>query len=313
MKTSLLAFFLFLPGTIILGQKSADLKLNLQKNTVYRFKSASDQTISQTVNGVQQNSIVKSSSIVSLKMIDATPEFIIAEIHFDTINTNSNAMGVNSIFSSAREGDIKSSDMSEVMSCIFNRLSKNGIFAKMVYTGKVIEIVNYKMLSDIMLKDTNLITGQMAPIIKTQIKNMVGDEALKTMVESFTNYLPARRIGTGEKWTVSLSLNSGGMSFDVLTNYTLDGIQSDKADVTAEANIKASENADPMEYGGARITYGNISGLSRFDMFVDIRTGLILESKGKSHITGNLDVSAQGMNMQIPMEITGESRIVALP
>jgi hypothetical protein len=64
--------------------------------------------------------------------------------------------------------------------------------------------------------------------------------------------------------------------------------------------------------GGARITYDDLKGLSKSNMVIDIRTGLIIENKAKSHIAGNLSVSAPGMSMQIPMDITTGSTISAL-
>jgi hypothetical protein len=313
MRTNVLSIVFILFVNSLVAQNKADLKLNLEKNVTHRFKSSSEQSISQTINGVQQNTTVKTSSALSLKVVDVSPDFIIAELRFDTLVTSTNAMGVNNNYNSASEGDIKSANMSDVMSCILNRLSKNGIYAKMNYTGKVLEIVNSKMLSDIILKDTSSITGPMASTMKTQIKNMVSDDALKTMVETFTAFLPGKQVGNGDKWEITQTMNSGGMSLDIITNYTLNGKKENSASISAESNIKASQNAAPMQYGGAKITYGEITGLSKSNMVVDTRTGLLIESSGKSHISGNLNVTAQGMNMQIPMEIQVETNIVALP
>jgi hypothetical protein len=47
-------------------------------------------------------------------------------------------------------------------------------------------------------------------------------------------------------------------------------------------------------------------------MVIDIRTGLIVEDNAKTHITGNLGISAPGFSMQMPMDINGESKVIAL-
>jgi predicted RecA/RadA family phage recombinase len=146
-----------------------------------------------------------------------------------------------------------------------------------------------------------------------QIRNMVSDKSLMAMVESFTHNLPGRQVTVGEKWDVSSTSSPGGMSLDITTNYVLNNIKGNAADITAESNIKASENASPLEYSGARITYGDLKGISKSNLILDVNTGLLLESKAKTHITGNLDVSAQGMELQIPMEINSESVLMALP
>jgi hypothetical protein len=297
-----------------MAQNGVILKLNLEKNKVYRFSSASEQTVSQTINGNQQTTETKSNNTVSIKMVDATADFMIAEVRFDSIVYNNNAMGKTTIVSSISEANIKSSEASDVLSSIMNRLSKNALYIKLDFTGKVLEIVNSKMLSDVIMKDTSSITltGPMASGIKTQIKNMVSDNALKTMIEVFTYNLPGKQVNKGENWNITLNTNSGGMSLNIITNYHLNGVNGNTADITAESNIKAAQNAAPMEAGGTKITYDDLNGLSKSSIVIDVRTGLVVENKAKTHITGNLGITGPGYSMQMPMDISGESKVIAL-
>jgi hypothetical protein len=296
------------------GQSAVNLKLNPEKNKVYRFNSASNQTIIQIVNGNQQTVESKTDYTVSLKMIDATSDFMVTEVHIDTMKTVTNSMGRSSVMTSAKEGDIKSAETSDIVSCILNRLTKNPLYVKMDFSGKPVEIVNLKMLSDVILKDTGsmTITGPLAASIKKQVADLISDKTLKNLVGTFTSNLPGRQVAPGESWNRSESTNSGGMALDITTSYHLDGVKDNSAAVTAEAEIKAAANADPIMSGGAKITYDDLKGLSKFTMTVDILTGLILEEKAKTHIAGNLSVSAPGVSMQIPMEISGESKVTAL-
>jgi hypothetical protein len=298
----------------IVAQNTANLKMNLEKNKVYRLKSVSEQAITQTVNGVQQATDSNVDYTLSLKMIDATSDFMITEVHFDTLITNTNTMGKMVIISSVNEGDIKSAEIADVMSCIMNRLSKNALYVKMDFAGRPIEIVNSKMLSDLIMKDTSSITlaGPTAAAVKKQIINMVSDNSLKTMIEMFTWCLPGKQVSTGDNWNVTQQTSSGGMMLDIITTYHLVGLNGNNADITAESNIKASENAVPIESGGAKVTYDNLKGLSKSTMVIDIRTGLTVENKAKTHITGNLGISAPGFSMQMPMDINGESKVIAL-
>jgi hypothetical protein len=298
----------------MMAQNNVSLKMNLEKNKVYRFKSVSNQTITQTVNGNQQTVDTKVDYALSLKMIDVTPDFMVTEIHFDTLITNTNSMGKVTSISSANEGDIKSTEMADVMSCIMNRLSKNPLYVKMDYTGNPLEIVNLKMLAGVIMKDTSSIAlnEQVAAAIKKQIANVVSENTLKTMVGMFTYFLPGKEVSTGENWNVNIQTNSGGMALDILTKYHLDGVSGNFANISAESNIKATENAEPIHQGGATITYNDISGMSKSSLVIDTRTGLVVEEKGKSHIIGNLGVSAPGVSMQIPMDINGESSVTGL-
>ena len=314
MKKILLSSVAVLFCISLIAQNSVNLKMNLEKNKVYRFSSVSEQTIIQTVNGNQQTIESKTNYAVSLKMVDATADFMITEVHFDTLITNTNSMGKMVNISSVNEGDIKSTETADVMSYIMNQMSKNALYIKMDFAGKVLEIVNSKMLSDVIMKDTSSITltGPVGSGIKSQIKNLISDNSLKTMVEMFTHYLPGKQISKGDNWNVTVNTNSGGMKLDIITDYNLDGLNGNAANITAESNIKAAENAAPMLSGGAKITYDDIKGLSKSSMIIDIRTGLIVEDRSKTHIAGNLGVSGPGYSMQIPMDINGESKVIAL-
>ena len=314
MKKILLSGSIVLLSISVLGQGNTDLRLNLEKNKLYTLKSVSEQTVNQTINGNTQSVDTRVDYTLSIKMIDLTPEFMITEVHLDTIATKSNSMGKILNFSSANEGNLKSSETADVLSCIMNRLSKNALYVKMDFTGKPVEIVNLKMLSDLVLKDTSTITlnGMMKDAIRKQIENVVSDDNLKTMIGMFTWRLPGKQVATGDSWKLSEQMNSGGMMLSIGTTYHLDGLKGDMANLTAESEIKAADNAVPIKSAGATVTYDNLKGLSKSTMVLDIRTGLAVEENSKSHISGTLGISAAGMNMQMPMDINGETKIKAI-
>lgn len=314
MKRILLLTAVILTGFTVMAQNSTALKLNPEKNKVYRLKSVSEQTVSQTVNGNLQNVESKTEYSMSLKVVDVTPELIVAEVRFDTIITKTNTMGKLSTISSVVEGDIKSSETSDIMSYIMNRLSKTALYVKMDFTGKPVEIINSKMVSDMVLKDTVLITlsGPVGAALKTQVAATVSDESLKTMIGTFTWSLPGRQVAVGDKWNVTQEMNAGGMNLAILNTYRLDAIDGNQAKVTAESQFRAADNAAPIKSGGATVTYGNLKGVGKSVMVIDINTGLIAEDNVKTRISGNLDVSAPGFSMQIPLDINGESKVRAL-
>jgi hypothetical protein len=314
MKKILLSATALLFVITVTAQENASLRMNLEKNKVYRLKSVSEQTVKQTVNGTEQNVESKVVYTLSLKMIDMTPDIMVAEVHFDTLITNTNTMGKTVNISSTVEGNLKSSETGDIMSNIMNRLSKNAIYVKMDFTGKPVEIVNAKMLSDIILKDTASITltEPTASAMKKQIAGTISDNTLKTMIGSFTWHLPGKQVSVGEEWKITDQVNSGGMLLAITTTHHLDGINGDYANITVESSIKAAENAAPIQSGGATVTYDNLAGMSKSNLVVNIRTGLVVLDKAKTRISGNLSISAPGFSMQMPMDINGETTVTAL-
>ncbi len=298
----------------IMAQYPASLKLNLEKNKVYRLKSVSTQTVTQTMNGVQQTTESKVNYTMSIKMIDLTADYMITEVRFDTLITYTNTMGKTVSYSSVDEGDIKSAETADVLSYIMNRLSKNALYVKMDFAGRPFEIVNLKMLTDMVLKDTSSITltGPTADAVKKQIVNTVSDSELKTMMEMFTWYLPARQVAPGDSWDILQQVSSGGLMLEIATTYKMDRIEGTRGTITAESIIRTAANAVPIQSGGATVTYDGIKGLTRSSMVVDLLTGLKVEDIGKTHITGNLGISGPGFSMVMPMDINGESTIIAI-
>ena len=64
--------------------------------------------------------------------------------------------------------------------------------------------------------------------------------------------------------------------------------------------------------GGAKITYDDLKGLSKSTIVIDATTGLTIENTAKTHIAGNLGISMPGMSMQMPMDINGTSKVIAI-
>ena len=311
MKNILFAGIALLLAISLQAQTGVTLKMNLEKNKVYQLSSVADQTVTQTINGAQQTTESHVSYTVSLKMVDATPEFMITEVRFDTITTNTNTMGKLSSMSSANEGDLKSSEVADVVSSVMNRLSKNAIYTKMDYSGKPLEILNARLLSEMILRDTSAITlaGPTGDAVKKQIADMIGAEELKTMIGMFTYNLPGREVSPGDTWSTSQTTNSGGMTLEISTTFRLTGTEGDFAVITSESAIKAADNAAPIQSGGATVTYGDLKGLSRTTMKVSVLTGLLSESTGKTRLSGNLGISGPGFSMQMPMDINGETTV----
>ncbi len=313
MKKALFIALIGLATFSAMAQDVVDLKLNPEKNKTYRFRSFSSQNVSQTVNGVTQASAVTSKSVSSLKVMDMKPEFFVAEIRFDSMVTNTNSMGKPMTFSSTNPGNMASDNMADVMSCIMNRLSANPLYAKISYTGKVIELVNFKMVSGILLKDTAKITGATAAMLKTQVAGYGDPKTLISMIEAITGELPGKPVGKNDTWNASSNINSGGMALEIANTYELAQVTESAVTVNAESDIHPALNAAPMNYGPATVNYQNLRGSGKTVIELDRRTGLTMKSNTKTHISGNLQVSGQGFNMQMPMDITGESGTVAIP
>jgi hypothetical protein len=91
----------------------------------------------------------------------------------------------------------------------------------------------------------------------------------------------------------------------------LEAIEGSVATVSSEANVIPA-STEPMDMMGAKISYADVKGLNKATIKIDAKTGLIIESIGKTSMSGNLSVNAQGQSMQIPMDVKGDIKVISL-
>ncbi|MBN2610200.1 MAG: hypothetical protein JXB00_01445 [Bacteroidales bacterium] len=311
MKKIFVTMIAFCIGLSVWAQQPVMLKLNPVQNKTYRIKTVSTQNMSQTMGGMQQNTAVNSTTVLSMKMVESGVDFLVMEIRFDTMLVNTNAAGMNIDINSSKPGDLQSNDIGEVLSVLMNRYCSNPLYAKMGFDGKVIELINLKLFTDLMMKDVDSIKSQYAQVIKSRAAMMADPGSIQSTIESITAYLPGKEVETGGSWDISLKTNSGGMMYLITSKYKLNGTNNNIADIGFDSTIEPASSA-PVKMDAATIT-NNIRGSSKSAMTIETNTGMIIKSEGKYHMEGDLGVEAQGMNMSIPTVISGETTIVALP
>jgi len=297
-----------LVSVVLMAQTSANLKLNLEKNKAYRVKSKSEQNTTITVGGNVQLVETKTQTSISLKPISAGDGFMMAEVRFDTTITKISMpkMEINS----TKTGSINSSNNEDVMNCIMNRFSKAVFNVKLSLSGNVIEISNLKAISEELNKSIDSIQGQMATI-KTQLVQMLGESTIKGSIEAITAYLPGKQVNVGDKWDSNIKMSGGGLSMSINSNYKLKKITGNQAEIAADVTIEPASQ-EPTVINGMPMTY-DIRGLGKSNITVDTKTGWMSKASSKSHLQGNMNIKAQGNDMQIPLEVDSSTEVIALP
>ena len=295
-------------SVLLMAQTSATLMLNLEKNKTYRVKSKTEQNTTVTYGGNVQQVETKTQSSISLKPISAGDDFMMAEVRFDTTITKVSMpkMEINS----TKTGSINSSNNEDVMNYIMNRFSKAVFNVKLSLSGKVMEISNIKTISDELTKSIDSLQGPMAAQ-KGQLAQMVGESAIKGSIESITAYLPGKQVNVGDKWDSNIKMSGGGLSMSITSNYKLKKITGNQADIAADVTIEPASQ-EPTVINGMPMTY-DIRGLGKSNITVDTKTGWMSKASSKSHLQGNMNIKAQGNDMQIPLEVDSNTEVIALP
>ncbi len=310
MKTFISVAIAIFFGLSLMAQSSANLKLNLEKNKTYKAKTTSTQTISQTINGMQQSTEMKSTMVLSVKPVNISADYILAEVCFDSIINNTNMAGRKMDMNSSKPGNMKSSDPMEIMGCLLYRLSKSILSMKIAYTGNVVEISNMKSITDSVMLGVDSLQGA-AKMVQMQAKMLINELSLKGMIEAVTAYLPGKQVKVGDQWESRINQSSSGIGILTINKLKLKKIDGNQAEVAGEATIEPLSSA-PIEMNGAQITY-DVRGLSKSNLTIDTKTCWVIKGTSKQHLQGNVNVKMQGNEMQIPVEVDGTSDIVSIP
>lgn len=292
----------------VYAQKKADLTYQLELNKVYRAKSISVQNMTQTVMGTEQSIQTSSTSVISLKPLKQFEGEMMVQVSFDTILTliSQPPMEINS----ALPGDLNSSDPAKVMECIMHRMANSTFLVKMTNSGRVVEFMNLEPTVAGILQGIDSIQGQAAPFLRQRAGFIVEENALRSMIESVTAYLPGTEVKIGEKWDVNLRLAGGGMFMSQSASYKLESLDKHSAEISGEMIVESEPGT--MDMNGAKIT-PDIRGLGKSELTIDTKTGWLIKGTIKQQLKGEMAVNAQGNNMTIPLEINSTTELVALP
>jgi len=301
--TSLLNLLIFFS----LYSQSLTLKLNPELNKIYKFKTFSNQTLTQTMGNNEINTYISTSTVVSLKIIEKTNSFFICEVKFDTILANTKNVSMNIEINSTKPGNIKSNNLSEVMSAIIYKYCNNPLFLKINENGLITEIINYDVFKNLVLKDCDSISPAIQQQVKMQISNMLDEKQIKNSVEPLFSYIPEKQVSKNEPWKKIFNIESNGLKLNTENNYKIINIEKDKITISFESNITSTTDNIAVIQGSV-IQY-DLKGISKGNIKVDVNNGFIKEQSNKSTIEGNIMIDYNGNNISIPTKISGETTI----
>lgn len=307
MKT-ILSLFLGLWMGISLTAQPVNLQYQLEQNKTYRLQLVNDQSITMTIQGTEQTFNNKSIQVISMKLTGMENNNLLVDVRFDSISNSSNAGGMDIQINSANVGRVSARNPSDLMSFFYHRFSQCTLHVKMSNAGEILDITNYKLITDSILSFTDSITGQMAKPIQNQLNTSFDLSSLKSQLSALTHNLPGKAITVGSKYETSMDFSSNGVKLKTTVDYKFKKLTNNVATLSGESTIEPI-SMDPVENMGMQMIF-DIRGLGSNDVELDTNTGLILKSNGKIHLQGTINIVSN--SMQIPMEINGTNTITQL-
>ncbi len=303
MKKHSFYYALILFALILTSCSSGEKKnifLNLEKGKIYKLETKSEQTITQTIMGF--NNEMKTE-------IEADIEYTVADISPDKVYTLSSKFEGMKIKMDAAMMKINSEDSTGLNKIMHDAMAAFKGFSfsmKVTQAGKVKEISGADSLLCYLGQRMMTSDSVKGKDLNETWSKYFNKNSLGANFENIFAYFPHQAVGEGDSWEKAYE-NSTIFPMKINSKFKLKKLTAEYAVIKSDATIETS-SSPVMEMGGMKMKY-KIKGEQESTIKVDINTGWIIESETIGKIKGEMAMdmgklgNKSGMNISIPIKI----------
>jgi hypothetical protein len=278
-------------------------QLHLKEGDIIHIRMVTEQEISSTIEGLQQDLIQKVGYgyTYTVTSVDAEGNFSI-DIVYDWILLEQE--------SDLGKFQFDSSDPPEEIPLEaegYNALLGKSFSMKMTHRGEILEIEGLDEMYSEMIDDLGITDEAEREQMEQLLQDQFGEEALKEQMGNIVMDYPEGPIQVGETWTQRVeSTVMVPLIFD--TTYSIRSFENGIATIDARSIITPDPDAEMLDLGYAKIGY-NLSGEQEGVTILDVETGLIISGTMTQTLTGEMTISMEDEEMTVPISLLGETTI----
>jgi hypothetical protein len=280
------------------GQKKETLAFNLEKGATYSQTVESSIAVAQQMMGqsIRLDMTTRVEMDFLVKEASATRYDLEASYKSFRVNVTS-PMG-------AQAFDSGNAEASSVLAKLLTALKEKPVQLKMSKQGKIIEASNF---DDVLASVTA--QSPQDEMMLTQLKSMIGGDALKQSFENSTAYFPDHPVAKGESWTQEVE-QSIGMPIKIAATYTFLGSENGLWKIAYTATVATPDKESYTKINGVDMKtdlQGNASG----EFKLDKKSGWTTEGNMTMTMKGNAHVKVEQLpdGISVDMEIETSARI----
>ncbi len=285
MKNYLLLCALIILTTIVKAQKAYTIKFNPANGSRYSVALVSKTKMVQNVmdQNIEMNMDYDFNSTYH---VSADGENKKLKLVYDQFNMNMQIMGQQIKMSS------EDADTTNEASAAFRALKGQSLVLLIDSYGKVVKIEGAQEM-----------LGKVGSSKEQQeaMKGVVGEDALKNMIEQSFGFYPRNPVKVGESWATEMSLKQP-YTIKGSANYTLVKVEGKKAYIDFTGKLNTDINST-INTNGTDVSFA-IEGAFSGSTEVDMDTGMPLQSSIQQKMKGNIEAGGQKVPMAVSSEIT---------
>lgn len=277
------------------GDEKVDLKLNLQPGSQYLYTMETKMDMSQSAMG----QTMKTSN-------DMTMEFIYDVTAAEGSNKNITvtydriAMQMKSSMANMTYDSRDTANNTPELAVMGNMLHKP--FTMVVSDrGEILKVDGLQAIINEM-GDSSTQEGEE---MRKQLASSFNDSSMKGMMQQSLNFFPDKPVAVGDTWKKNYSMNMSIMAVNMENEYKLTSVSNGIAHLDVASKLTGGGDiAGGEEMKNVKV---DLKGDQKGTMDVEIATGLVVDSKLKQDIKGDISM----MGMKIPLTMTQDIRITA--
>lgn len=287
-------------ATRVEAAQKMQYKLTLQKGQKYYIRMITEQQITQTVMGQEQNieQTIGMGTDFDVNDVDEKGNAWVRYAYRWAKFRQKGPMGEIVYDSSKKDSQVSPATQG------FAALLGEEFWLKITSKGQVVEVKGLdKMRSNIQKK---LPEGPMREAMMQGLQQYLGEEGIKELIESSMAMYPDMAVGVGDSWSKTIVL-SYGLPMILENKWTLKQRKDGVATIEVASTFKPNPQAKPMEMGPTKMSY-EISGKQQGIIEMEESTGRLISSKLNQEMSGQIKMVVSGpqpQEMAMPVKIKG--------
>ena len=281
------------------------LRLNLQEGESYSLRMITDQDISQTIQGQQQE----------------TKQTMGLGYTFDVNQVNSDGSALTRVtydwvlfeqdgpLGKTKYDSATPPDTVPPAAAGYAALVGQGFTMEISPAGRVQDLQGVDDMITHMLEELDLPEGATMDSIEQSFRDQFGDQALQENMESLMAIYPEGPIGIGDSWSKTVA-TSVGLPMILENRWTLTAREDGVATVDVYSTIKSNPEAAPLEIAPVKMSF-DISGVQQGTMSLDEGTGWTISAHVTQTLAGEIEME-MGERMSWPISIKSTTRLESL-
>ena len=276
---------LCLVSSLITVSAQINLSFNPEMGKKYEYQVEMVQNVKQNVMGQEIPVETEMSSTYLMEIKNKTAQEIHVQFTYSDFTFLVSSSMMNSRYNSKKPTE-NPSEMDKMFEKIFSTLIDKPFMVVFAPNGSVKSVTGMEAIIKNML-DAVSADGQLGEQMGAQMSQQFNDEAMKSMFAQSFYFYPDKDVKIGDSWDVKNSISMNSLNFNINTNNTLKGINTNMATIEVKGDID-------LDMEGSKLT-GKQTGA----MTVDTATGIPTTSDISQNMSGS--IKAQGMEIQMEM------------